>query len=123
MPRGEAGVGKGAALRPPDRRRTPWANAGLVFASVLSSLLAIEVGARLAAELPLLEPANWRASNVVRSEYKAIVDPVLGWTLKPWMDVDDYSTSSFGTRYSTIDHGIRPNFGEKTVRTGGILAV
>jgi hypothetical protein len=48
-------------------------------------------------------------------ELKAIADPVLGWTLKPKSFHED--------GYTTIDHGIRSNFRETTVRTGGVLAV
>src|SRR5262245_17346754 len=95
-------------------RPSPWANAALVAASFVVSLAVIEGGYRFVANLPLFELTDWRASKVVRSEYKAAVDPVLGWTVQPWTETDDFST---------IDHGIRANFNEKVVRTGGILAV
>jgi len=97
-----------------NRRQSPLASAALLFVSVLVALFLIEGGYRLTADLPVFKFADWRASRVVRTEYKAIVDPVLGWTVRPWTDTDDFST---------IDYGIRPNFNEKTVRTGGILAV
>ncbi len=104
------GIGEQTARQRP----SPWTNTALVFASVLLSSAAIEGGYRFAADLPLFELVDWRAGKVVRSEYKAVVDPVLGWTLRPWTETDDFST---------IDHGIRANFNENTVRTGGILAV
>jgi hypothetical protein len=100
---------------------SPWGNAALVLASVVVSLAVIEGGYRFAADLPLFELVDWRANKVVRSEYKAVVDPVLGWTVQPWTDSDNFSTMDYG--FSTIDYGIRANFKETTVRTGGILAV
>jgi lysophospholipase L1-like esterase len=103
------------------RRPSPWANGALACASILVSLLLIEGGYRLVANLPLFEAVDWRASKVVRSEYQAVVDPVLGWTVQAWTDSDNFPTMNYG--FSTIDHGIRANFKETTVRIGGILAV
>jgi hypothetical protein len=97
-----------------DQPTSPCANAALAITSIVVSLLLIEGGYRYAAGLPLFELVDWRAAKVVRSEYKAMADPVLGWTVRPWVDTDDFST---------IDYGIRANFNEKTVRAGGILAV
>ena len=91
-----------------------WANAALLLLSVVLSLAIIEFGYRVAAGLPMLEFVNWRAEHIVRGEYKAVADPELGWTLKPWDQVDGYTT---------IAYGIRPNFDERTVRTGGVFAV
>ena len=45
---------------------------------------------------------------------RAIVDPILGWKLK-----SDYRSDGF----KTIAEGIRRNFNETAIRTGGILAV
>jgi len=72
------GIGEQTARQRP----SPWTNTALVFASVLLSSAAIEGGYRFAADLPLFELVDWRAGKVVRSEYKAVVDPVLGWTLR-----------------------------------------
>ncbi|MEA2939402.1 MAG: hypothetical protein QOC56_2906 [Alphaproteobacteria bacterium] len=107
---GETGTGRGPA------RSLLSAKVGLVLASALVSLVIIEVGFRLAAGLPVFKLANWRTEQVVMNTLgeRALVDPVLGWTLKPWNQSDDYST---------IDHGIRRSFDETAVRTGAILAV
>jgi hypothetical protein len=90
----------------------------LVGASLLFSLVFIEVGYRIAAGLPVFKFADWRVDRVVMDrlgEFKAIPDPVLGWTSKSW------NRHEHG--YTTIEHGIRQNFGETTVRTGAVLAV
>ncbi|MEA2907527.1 MAG: hypothetical protein QOI12_4914 [Alphaproteobacteria bacterium] len=106
------------SMAPPAARCSRLANAGLVLASVLLSLALIETGYRLAAGLPLFKLANWRTELVVMNrldELKGIPDAVLGWTLQPWSYNED--------GYTTIDHGIRQNFDETTVRTGAVLAV
>jgi hypothetical protein len=66
----------------------------------------------------MLKLVNWRTEGVVMDrlgEFKAIADPVLGWRPRPWNHHSD--------GYTTIEHGIRQNFAEKTVRTGAVLAV
>jgi lysophospholipase L1-like esterase len=101
----------------PAARSSRWANVGLLLISVLAPLLAIELGYRLVAGLPLLKLANWRTEHVVMvnlGELKAIPDPVLGWTNK--------SSSYNEDGYTTLEHGVRKNFDETTVRTGGMLA-
>jgi hypothetical protein len=99
-----------------DRRGSPWANLTLAVISVSLSLVFIEFAYRYTAGIPIFDFTNWRSEKVVfnRIGYRAVVDPILGWTLKPWNNFYNYTT---------IDHGIRTNFGEKTVRTGAILAV
>jgi lysophospholipase L1-like esterase len=101
----------------PAARSSRWANVGLLLISVLAPLLAIELGYRLVAGLPLLKLANWRTEHVVMvnlGELKAIPDPVLGWTNK--------SSSYNEDGYTTLEHGVRKNFDETTIRTGGMLA-
>src|SRR5262245_54498427 len=60
-------------------------NVVLVLTSMLMSLLAIEIGYRLVAGLPVLKLANWRTEQIVKvnlGELKAIPDSILGWTNK-----------------------------------------
>src|SRR5262245_16846833 len=92
-------------------------NVVLVLTSMLMSLLAIEIGYRLVAGLPVLKLANWRTEQIVKvnlGELKAIPDSILGWTNK--------SSSYNVDGYSTIEHGVRKNFEETTIRNGGMLA-
>ena len=101
----------------PAARSSRWANVGLLLISVLAPLLAVELGYRLMAGLPLLKLANWRTEHVVMvnlGELKAIPDPVLGWTNR--------SSSYNEDGYTTLEHGVRKNFDETTIRTGGMLA-
>jgi hypothetical protein len=76
----------------------------------------MEVVYRLTAGVPLVSLTDWRTQQVVlqRVGVTAETHPLLGWTLRPWLDSDDFNT---------MDHGIRTNFGERTIRTGAILAV
>ena len=95
-----------------------WANVALLLVSLLTTLLLIEVGYRLAAGLPVLKFANWRTDQVVKvnlGELKAIFNPVLGWTNKASNQHED--------GYTTIEYGVRKNFDETTIRTGAMLAV
>jgi hypothetical protein len=89
----------------------------LLLISFLATLLTIELGYRLIAGLPLLKLANWRTEHVITvnlGELKAIRDPVLGWTNK--------SVNYNEDGYTTIEYGVRKNFDEMTIRTGGMLA-
>lgn len=107
---------RGAAQRASGRGAN-WINLTLVVISILSSLALIEVGYRLTAGLPVFKLASWRVDRVLFNRIgalRAISDPILGWTLKAWHKDEIYTT---------IDYGIRTNFGETTVRTGAILAV
>jgi hypothetical protein len=104
------------SLAPP-ARISRWANVALLLFSVLAALLAVEFGYRLVAGLPLLKLADWRTEHVVMvnlGELKAIPDPVLGWT--------NTSSSYNEDGYTTIEYGVRKNFTETTIRTGGMLA-
>jgi len=94
------------------------ANVLLLFISILTSLAVIESACRLALGLPVFKLANWRTERVVMvdlDEFKAVPDSVLGWTNRAWHHHED--------GYTTIDFGVRRNFDETTIRTGGILAV
>jgi hypothetical protein len=94
-----------------------WANAGLMLVSAVVTLVLLEVGFRVAFGLPVFRFADWRTEHVITSamsEIKAVVDPVLGWTTRPWSVHED--------GYTTIDYGVRQNFDERTIRTGAVLA-
>jgi lysophospholipase L1-like esterase len=101
---------------PVTRRGSRWANFGLAAVSIVLACFVVEVGYRIATGLPAFKFANWRTERVVENTLgeRAVVDPVLGWVLKPNNADDDHNT---------IDHGIRKNYDEKTIRTGAILAV
>jgi len=109
----------GSAMQPPAAKAgSRWANAALLLVSLLLSLLLIEVGYRVAKGLPVFRIANWRVEQVVMvnlGELKAIPDPVLGWTNKPFNVHED--------GYTTIEYGVRKNFDETAIRTGAALAV
>ena len=101
----------------PAARSNRWANLAVLLFSLLAPLLAIELGYRLVAGLPLLKLANWRTEHVITvnlGELKAIRDPILGWTNK--------SVNYNEDGYTTIEYGVRKNFEETTIRTGGMLA-
>ena len=118
VPHRSNGGGESAPTPSTAGRGSPLANVALLIVSILFSLVLIEIGFRAAAGLPVFKIANWRTDHVMMNslgELKAIADPVLGWTLKPKSFHED--------GYTTIDHGIRSNFRETTVRTGGVLAV
>ena len=103
---------------PTGARSSRWGNAALLSISLVVSLVVIEVGYRAAAGISVFKLANWRTDRVLTfnlGELKAIFDPVLGWTDRP--------SSVHEDGYTTIEHGIRTNFGETAIRTGGILAV
>ncbi len=101
---------------PVARRGSRWANLGLATVSAVFACLVMEVGYRIATGVPVFKVVNWRTERVVESTLgeRAIVDPTLGWILKSNNATDDHTT---------LDHGIRQNFDEKTVRTGAVLAV
>jgi hypothetical protein len=107
-----------APLQAPAAHSSRWANVALLLISLLVPLLALELGYRLVAGLPLLKLANWRNDHVVKvnlGELKAIPDPILGWTNK--------SSSYNEDGYTTIEYGVRKNFDETAIRSGGMLAV
>jgi lysophospholipase L1-like esterase len=101
---------------PAARRGSRWANLGLALVSIALACLVVELGYRIATGVPVFRVVNWRTERVVEATLgeRAIPDPVLGWVLKSNYASDDHTT---------LDHGIRLNFDEKTVRTGAVLAV
>ncbi len=103
--------------RPAAGRGSLAANLLLVAVTVLVTLVVIEIGFRIVKGLPVLKLVNWRTERVVvdrLGEFKAQADPVLGWVTRPHNRADGYTT---------LEHGIRRNFDENSVRTGGVLAV
>jgi hypothetical protein len=110
------GGGETGEARPAGQRGSPWVNVALLVVSLVSSLVLIEVGYRVAAGLRVFKFSNWRTDEISMNRLgdRAIVDPVLGWTVKPWTDIDSFET---------IDYGIRRNAKETGVRTGAVLAV
>jgi len=102
------------AAVPPGSR---WGNLFLLLVSLLTTFLVIEIGYRLTAGLPLFKLANWRTDHVVLAilSERANPDPVLGWVNKSFNVHED--------GYTTIEHGVRKNFGETEIRSGAILAV
>jgi hypothetical protein len=94
------------------------ANLALTAASLVVSFLAVEVAYRLAAGVPVLTASNWRQQRMADSVFRlggvAIHDPVLGWGMRAGVKADGFNT---------LEHGVRANFGETGLRTGGVLAV
>ena len=84
--------------------------------SCLVGAVLVEVSYRAVTGLPLFSLEDWRHRrvNVARFGDRAIYDPVLGWKLR-----SGYSSDAF----NTLQQGIRRNFRETQVRTGGVLAV
>lgn len=101
---------------PPIVGRSRWSNAVTIMASTVLALVLVEVVYRLATGVPVFKVANWRVERVVVGQlgHRTVIDPVLGWTLKPHNTLEGHNT---------LDHGIRRNFEETTIRTGAILAV
>jgi len=89
---------------------------GLACAYTLLGLAAIEIGYRIHTDRPAFALKSWRADQIEYRTFgdRAIFDAALGWTSKEW-----YGSES----YSTLDHGIRRNLDEDTIRAGAILAV
>src|SRR5262245_21610245 len=108
--------GREADTQPAARAGSPLANLALLMVSLAVSVLFIEAGYRVAAGLPVFKLTNWRIDQVSTNRLgeRAVFDPVIGWSLKPWTDIDGFET---------IDYGIRRNFTETSIRTGGALAV
>ena len=93
-----------------------WDGLLLGLIATLAGLAVVEAGYRLATGRPLLTFTDWRTERIEQRTLgaRAIYDPVLGWKLR-----SGYRSEG----YNTITHGIRRNFDEEDVRTGGILAV
>jgi hypothetical protein len=93
-----------------------WERVLLCLISVMAGMVVMEAGFRLATGKSVLVHKDWRAERIEQRTLgaRAIYDPMLGWKLK-----SGYRSEG----YNTITHGIRRNFDETEVRTGGILAV
>lgn len=94
----------------------PRARLALVFVSAVLAFPALELGYRIHLHRPVLVLDDWRAGRMEARAFgeQGAYDPALGWVPK-----EDYE----GDGYNTLDSGIRRNFCEKEVRTGGVLAV
>jgi hypothetical protein len=110
----------GPEARSPERktarkRGSRLGNAALAIVSLLVTVLAVEIGFRLAFSVPLLEFANWRGDHTVILDSGDVPtpDPVLGWVPRA------HFTSP---NHNTLAHGIRRNAAETEVRTGAVLA-
>lgn len=109
-----------ALLKRPARPASRRANLLLAASSVLLSLAALEIGLRVVMDVPVFDLSNWRKREVVVHPMgdRMEVDPVLGWTMKA-----NHTSEEEDGRHNTLDHGIRLNFVETTLRTGATLAV
>jgi len=105
-----------AAKASSPKRGSRLGNAILGLVSLLLTVLAVEFGYRLVMGVPVFELANWRGDHTVILESGDLPrpDPVLGWVSRPGYE---------SPAHNTLEHGIRRNFGESTIRTGQILAV
>ncbi len=88
----------------------------LACAATLPAFATIELGYRIHSQRPVLVFDDWRAGRISNLAFgdRGMFDPALGWAPREGYQSDGYNT---------LDHGIRRNFGEEGVRTGGILAV
>jgi hypothetical protein len=88
----------------------------LACAAVLTAFATIELGYRVHSQRPVLVLDDWRAGRISNLAFgdRGRFDPALGWAPSEGYESDGYNT---------LDHGIRRNFCEEDVRTGGILAV
>jgi hypothetical protein len=88
----------------------------LICASTILAFVVIELGYRLHSHRPVLALDDWRIGGIVYRTFgdRGTFDPVLGWVPR-----EEYESDT----YNTLDHGIRRNFCERGIRTGGILAV
>jgi len=92
------------------------AGTAISLLSIVITLVIAEAGFRVATGVPMFAADDWRVQNLgtKRIGDRAELDPRLGWVLK-----ENYQSPGF----NTIDLGIRQNFDETDIRTGGILAV
>jgi hypothetical protein len=88
----------------------------LALAYTLLVVAAIDLGYRIHSHRPVLVLDDWRVARVQYLLFgdRGMFHPVLGWVPR-----DDDEREA----YNTLDFGIRRNFDEKMIRTGGILAV
>ena len=88
----------------------------LACAAALAAFATIELGYRLHSQRSVLVLDDWRAGRIAELAFgeRGRFDAALGWAPREAYESDGYNT---------LDHGIRRNFCEEEVRTGGILAV
>lgn len=90
----------------------------LAFACALAPLAfaALDLGYRVQSHLPVFALDDWRAARIERLTFggRGRFDPVLGWAPR-----EEYQSEG----YNTLELGVRRNFGEDEIRTGGVLAV
>ncbi|HEX5959608.1 MAG TPA: hypothetical protein VFY92_13250, partial [Hyphomicrobiaceae bacterium] len=88
----------------------------LACVGAVLALPAFEIGYRLQAQRPVLSLEDWRAGRLEDLKFgdRVRFDPELGWALR-----DEYESQG----YNTLEWGVRRNFCEKDIRTGGVLAV
>src|SRR5262245_46156432 len=88
----------------------------LACALVPLALVTLDLGYRAQSHRPVLALDDWRAARIEYLTFgeRGRFDPVLGWAPRERYE---------GKHYNTLDLGIRRNFGEHEIRTGGVLAV
>jgi hypothetical protein len=90
----------------------------LALACALAPLafVALDLGYRAQLHRPLLTLDDWRSARIQRLMFgdRAQFDPLLGWAPREGYQSEDYNT---------LDLGVRLNFDEDEIRTGGVLAV
>ncbi|MBO0766502.1 MAG: hypothetical protein J2P50_18200 [Hyphomicrobiaceae bacterium] len=88
----------------------------LVLAYALLAFAAIDLGYRVHSHRPVLVLDDWRLARIQYLLFgeRGMFHPVLGWVPRDEGERQVYNTLRFG---------VRRNFDEKGIRTGGILAV
>jgi hypothetical protein len=78
--------------------------------------LALDLGYRAQQQRPILALDDWRAARIdyLTFGHRAQFDSMLGWVPR-----EAYESEA----YNTLDLGVRRNFDEDEIRTGGVLAV
>src|SRR5262245_64293575 len=105
-------------MRPPSWISVHGRGAGFALACVwtLAAVAAVDLGYRVHSHRPVLVLDDWRMARIAFLTFgdRGGFDPVLGWVPREDIESDGYNS---------LDFGIRRNFQEKAVRSGGILAV
>jgi hypothetical protein len=105
------------------RLRTLIVNLPLIGASILLSLLVLEVAVRLIDGVPILAARNWLAERnaLLTTQTMNDHDALLGWALKPDQRLYAHAPSS---SFTTGPHGIRRNAPDAAdAPEGAVLAV
>jgi hypothetical protein len=95
--------------------RAPWRALACTLAAPLA-FVALDLGYRAHWHRPVLTLEDWRAARIERLTFgeRGQFDPMLGWAPREGYQSEDFNT---------LELGIRRNFDEDEVRTGGVLAV